>query len=126
VEKKTAAIIGLIGGIIAAVGVFLPWYSAGIAGVITVNVSGWDATAMTSAPYIILLGGVLALLGGLGLLANQKALGYLVPIGGIVAILGWAYAVADAGTLSGFAYGFYACLVGGIIALIGSLGLKGE
>jgi hypothetical protein len=57
-EKKTLLIIGLIGGIIAAVGVFLPWQS-----VLGINISGWDVTATASYPYVILLGGILALIG---------------------------------------------------------------
>ena len=120
-NKQTLGIIGLIGGIIAAVGVFLNWSR---------GVSGWDA-ARVWAPlmgksanyvYVILIGGILALIGGIGILVIKiKVLEYLVPIGGILAIAGWGWCVADAGTLSGFAYGFYACLVGGIIALISGI-----
>ena len=117
-NKQTLGIIGLIGGIIVAVGVFLPWSTL-------YNVSGWDVRAMASQPYVILVGGVLALLGGIGILATIaakiKILEYLVPIGGILAIAGWGWSVAEAGTLAGAAYGFYACLVGGIIALISGI-----
>ena len=115
-KKQTLLIIGLIGGILAAVGVFLPWASA-----FGFSVSGWDGRA-SNYPYVILLGGILALLGGLmALLAVKvKNIDYLILIGGIVALLGWIWAVADAG-LSGWTYGFYTCLVGGILALIGGI-----
>jgi hypothetical protein len=118
-EKKTLLIIGLIGGIVAAVGVFLPWSN------IIISVSGWDMRVLVSYPYVVLLGGILALIGGLlALMTKIKGVEYLVPVGGIIAVLGWVWAVADAGTLSGFSYGFYACLVGGILSLIGLLGVK--
>lgn len=120
-NKQTLLIIGLVGGIVAAVGVVLPWISVS-AGPFTVTASGMD----WNQGKVILLGGILALVGGIVALAVKtapSAVGYLIPIGGILAIAGWGWAVADAGTLSGFAYGFYACLVGGILALIGTLGV---
>jgi hypothetical protein len=119
-KKQTLLIIGLIGGILAAVGVFLPWASATEFG-ITISMSGWDGRA-SNYPYVILLGGILALLGGLlALLAVKvKNIDYLILIGGIVALLGWIWAVADAG-LSGWTYGFYTCLVGAVLALIGGI-----
>jgi membrane associated rhomboid family serine protease len=122
VEKKTLLVLGLIGGIIAAVGVFLPWQS-----VLGINISGWDVTATASYPYVILLGGVLAIIGALvALVSTVKGVGYLVPIGGIVALLGWIWAAADVGfgNLLDLSYGFWACLVGAIIALIGSPGVR--
>jgi membrane associated rhomboid family serine protease len=121
-EKKTLLVIGLIGGIIAAVGVFLPWQS-----VLGINISGWDLTAAVSYPYVILLGGILALIGALvALVSTVKGVGYLVPIGGLVAILGWIWAAADVGfgNLGNLSYGFWACLVGAVLALIGTLGVK--
>jgi len=126
-EKRTLLIIGLIGGILATVGVFLPWASA-----FGYSVSGWDAlsASVSNNPdvLLVLIGGILALLGGLiALLAvGMKNIGYLIPLGGIIALLGWIWAVANAGTLSGWTYGFYACLVGAILALIGGMGLRGK
>jgi len=121
-EKKTLLIIGLIGGIIAAVGVFLPWVSVSGFG-ITVTVSGFDA----SQGKVVLLGGVLALIGSLAVLATtMKSLSYLIPVGGLVAILGWIWGAADVGfgNLTSLSYGFWACLVGAVLALIGTLGVK--
>jgi hypothetical protein len=113
-EKKTLLIIGLIGGIIAAVGVFLPWSAVA------------DGSGSNEGKVII-LGGVLALIGGLAALAtSMKSLGYLIPVGGLVGILGWIWAgnTAGFGNLTNFSYGFWVCLVGAIIALIGTLGVK--
>jgi len=113
----TLALLGLIGGILAAVGVFLPWASA-----FGFSISGWDVRASVSYPYVILIGGILALLGGLiALAAKVRNIVYLISLGGIIAILGWIWAIADAGTLSGWAYGFWACLVGGVLSVIGGM-----
>ncbi len=148
-EKKTFIYLGLIGGILAAVGVFLEWasISVNIPGVFTysASASGWDATAGMAAPYLALAGGILALLGGLGLLMGKRGLGFLLPIGGILAIAGSAWAFVDinaaiagvaavivqiealGGSASvGVGYGLYLSIVGGVMALIGSLGLKGK
>jgi hypothetical protein len=121
-EKKTLLIIGLIGGIIAAVGVFLPWISVSGFG-ITVTANGFDS----NYGKIILLGGVLTLVGAFAVLATtMKSLSYLIPIGGLVAILGWLWGAADLGfgNLTSLSYGFWACLVGAVLALIGTLGIK--
>jgi len=121
-EKKTLLIIGLIGGIIASVGVYLPWQS-----ILGISFSGWDFTAAVSYPYVILLGGILALIGALvALVSKIKGVNYLIPIGGLVAILGWIWAAADIGfgNLTSLSYGFWACLVGAVLALVGTLGVK--
>jgi hypothetical protein len=121
-EKKTLLIIGLVGGIIAAVGVFLPWISVSGFG-ITVTADG----SGSNQGRVILLGGVLTVIGALAVLAtSMKSLGYLVPIGGLVGILGWVWGAADLGfgNLTSLSYGFWACLVGAVLALIGTLGVK--
>jgi ribosomal protein L40E len=118
----TLVLLGIIGGILATAGVFLPWISA-----FGFSVSGWDALSASASdvPYVALLlvGGILALLGGLVavLVVKVRNIAYLISLGGILAILGWAWTVADAGTLSGWAYGFWACLVGGILSVIGGI-----
>jgi hypothetical protein len=121
-EKKTLLIIGLIGGIIATVGVFLPWVS--------VSVGGFSVSADGSGSNqgkVIILGGVLAVIGALAALATSiKSLGYLVPIGGLVGVLGWVWFGVDAGfgNLSSYSYGLWVALVGAVLALIGTLGIK--
>ena len=80
---------------------------------------------LPAAPFMVLIGGVLALAGGAATIANKMSrYRYLIPIGGLLVVLGCVWVISWANTLSGFAYGFYACLVGGILALIGTLGLK--
>jgi len=140
-EKKTAGVIGLVGGIIAAVSVFLAWgsVSASVGGfTLSPDVSGLDVRTGIAAPYIVLIGGILALVGGIGMLATKmKAVGYLLPIGGILALVGgiWGFVkVVDAiCALFGFSgsgvsvgYGIYLGIVGGVLALVSSLGLKGK
>ena len=89
-EKNTLLIIGLVGGIIAAVGVFLPWIS-----VFGVSTNGFNG----NSGKVIVLGGVLALIGGLAALVvkGASAAGYLIPVGGIVSLLGWLWAGSDVG-----------------------------
>ena len=127
--KQTLLIIGLIGGILTTVGVFLPWASA--AGF---SVSGWDrlSHSVSDATYVllVLIGGILALVGGLVMVSQikMKIIGYLIPLGGFLAIIGWIWVAVDipAGGWSLVSYGYYACLVGGILGLVGGLGLRGE
>jgi len=140
-EKKTLLIIGLIGGIIAAISVFLAWIT-GSAGGFSVSMSGWDLlrASISDVPYVavVLVGGILALLGGLGMWATKmKAVGYLLPIGGILALVGgiWGFAKVTeaigatgipAGVSVSVGYGIYLGIVGGVLALVSSLGLKGK
>ena len=116
-------IIGLVGGIIAMVGVVLPWISVS-AGPFTVTASGMDA----NQGKVLLLGGILALVGGIVALAVKNApsaVSYLIPVGGIIALLAWLWFGADAGfgNLSNFSYGLWISLVGAILALVGTLGV---
>ena len=114
----TLALLGIIGGVLAAVGIFLPWVKA-----FGFSISGWDGRAGAPYVYVILIGGIIALLGGLATLLASKVrnIANLISLGGIIAIFGWLWAVADAGTLSGWAYGFWVCLVGIILSVIGGL-----
>lgn len=120
--KQTLLIIGLIGGILTTVGVFLPWES--MAGF---SASGWDGLSR-SVPdntdiLLVLIGGILALVGGLVMVSpiKMKIIGYLIPQGGIFAIIGWMQLTAriPEGGWSFVSYGYYACLVGGILGLVG-------
>ena len=125
-NKMALSVIGLIGGILVVVGIFLPWVSATVFG-ITVSMSGWDglSASVSNNPDVLLglVGGILALIGGLVsmVLIKTKNIGYLIPLGGVLAIIGWiwsAYTVPDWSLVS---YGFYTCLVGGILALISGI-----
>jgi len=125
-NKMMLSVIGLIGGILVVVGIFLPWASATAFG-ITVSMSGWDglSASVSNNPDVLLglIGGILALIGGLVsmVLIKTKNISYLIPLGGVLTIIGWiwsAYTVTDWSFVS---YGFYTCLVGGILALISGI-----
>jgi len=130
-EKRTLLIIGLIGGILTVLGVFLPWVSA-TTPLGTFSASGWDAlsASVSNNPdvLLILIGGILALIGGLlaVLAAKIKSIAYLIPLGGILAIVGWIWSAKSISDWSVVSYGFYTCLVGAILALVGSMGVRGK
>jgi hypothetical protein len=142
-DKRLIA-IGLVGGIIALVGVFAPWMTVSAMG-FSAGASGWDSTSDFSSPYVVLAGGILASLGSLGVLAGLKGVGFLLLLGGIMATGGaaWGYsqvtsAVPEAvssftglgipaGVFGiGVGSGIYVCIVGGVLAIVGSLGLRGK
>jgi len=138
-EKQTLLIIGLIGGILATIGVFLPWASWGYEWSEPWSESGWGLRGEMNSPYLALAGGIIALLGGFALLKGKRPVGFLLPMGGIIAIAGGAWGYFDVSAylsqiepgafelFSGFDYGFYVCTAGGILALIGgALSLKAE
>lgn len=91
---------------------------------------------------VVLIGGILALTGAIGMLATKvRTIGLLLPIGGILALAGgiwghvWATEIADfvdylseflgESTSANPGDGIYMAIVGAILALIGTLGLKG-
>lgn len=151
-EKKIAGIIGLIGAILVIVGLFLAWVSASgsilgtsfsfdVAGynlaIGSITIMGVTASIpVQSYAILALVGGIIALIGAIGLLVGKRIIGFLLPIGGILAIAGagWGFAdvsnaIAGAGVTGAtvsVGYGIYVCIVGGILALIGTVGLKGE
>lgn len=126
--NKGLVSIGLIGGILAAAGVFLEWHSEfTVLGLGLPSESGWDMATRevesVTYPYVTVIGGVIALIGALAAFGHKTA-GYLLPIGGIIALIGWVWAATDVGDWSLVTYGFYVCLTGGILALVGSAGLR--
>ena len=92
--KKKTLYLGLIGGILVLIGTFTDWASSSTAGGVTSGITGYDfLSADRWWPAIAtLMGGVLALLGGIGLLAAKSIAGVLFPIGGTLAIVGAFYA----------------------------------
>ncbi len=77
------------------------------------------------SPYVILIGSILPLAGGIGTIGlGSKRLGYLLPAGGIIVIIGWIWAATNMGDPTTLNYGFYTCIVGAVLALFGSLGLR--
>ncbi len=147
-DNRTLAIIGLIGGILAAVGVFGTWTTASITPVMMegmeLSASGWDWAQGTvgaggpglKLPYFALVGGILAVVGSVLVLVKPGAVAkVLLAIGGILALIGVAIGVAyaDAGTAitgaapgisAGAGYGAYMVVIGGILAILVTLGLK--
>jgi hypothetical protein len=125
-------LIGLIGGIIALLGIFTP--AVTMTG--WLSLSAWDSITETTImggvvprqTYFCLAfaGAVVALLAALTAVAvpKVKALGAILAIGGMLAIAGAAWALFDIETGYGVSYGWglYLILGGGILALIGSPG----
>lgn len=142
---KKIAIIGLISGILAAVGVFGTWMTMSAMGT-EVSASGWDFAQGTTEtgglslklPYFALLGGIIAVVGSvLGLVKPSAVARVVLAIGGILALIGVAYGltIADAGAAItgaapgisvGAGYGAYLVVIGGILAILSTLGLKEE
>lgn len=133
-RKQTLLIIGLIGGILAVVGVFLPWIS--VDGGETWKESGWDLKDLRllgiTSPYLVLAGGIIALLGSLILLKARGLIGFLLPMGGIIAIIGgirgyfdanaiWSGGIPDIIIPTSANYGVYVCIIGGVLALVGGI-----
>lgn len=98
------------------------------------SASGLDFAAGAIYIYLVLIGGILALVGGIGMLTT-KSVGLFLPIGGILALVGGIWGLADVGKAAIVAIGvpnmsvsvgqgIYIAIVGAILALIGSLGLK--
>ena len=142
-DNRTLAIIGLIGGILATVGVFGTWMTTSGVGT-GVSASGWDLTQGTEEagsvglklPYFALVGGILAVVGSVLVLVKPGAVAkVLLAIGGILALIGVAYGLtyADMGAATtvpgvsvGAGYGAYLVVIGGILAILVTLGLKEE
>jgi hypothetical protein len=127
-SKIVAGIMGMAGGVLLIVGTVAPWTS------IMGTMSGIDVLILSEgqaemfSPVLLLVGGILVLLGGVGKLAEKKAVGYLMPIGTILALVGWVWAIRislatiAASEITGYiSYGISVGLVGIILAGLGSL-----
>lgn len=112
-------VIGLIGGLLITIGVFLPWLS--IAGVL-----GWGIV-QSDYGIVMLLGGVLAIIGSAITIGVKRApieVGYITTIGGIITLSGWLWL----GSIINFRYDYlsYGCwvtFIGIILTLVGTLGV---
>jgi hypothetical protein len=90
----------------------------------TVKFSGWDIlreNILHNIGFLLnWLGGVLVLLGGTALAIRVKNAVYLILVGGILAVLGIFVSINSI-----FSYGYYMSLVGSILCIIsGVVGLK--
>lgn len=135
IMNERLAALGLVGGTLAAAGVFLPWSTMGG----LMEVTGWGlargeveivgATFRVSVteiyPWLVLAGGALSLISALGTLAvKTKILKGLLVIGGVLAIVGscWGFLdfLGEPEILRvSIEYGLYLCIVGGVLALLG-------
>jgi hypothetical protein len=125
-KKMALSVIGLIGGILVVAGVFLPWVSASVFGVtFTASGWDALKASVSKNPDVLLglIGGIIALIGGLvsAIAIKMKNLGYLILLGGILAVLAWIWSAYTMTDWSAVTYGFYIYLVGAIIALISGI-----
>jgi hypothetical protein len=134
-DKRMLGRIGLIGGVLALVGVFSPWTMD--PGSYHPNLSAWDAiTGLRigdNMPLckvwagLALHGAVFALVGALFAVAAPKAKApwAILGVGSALAIAGFALGLSDIrdggvmGFYSGYGYGLFLTLVGGILGLVG-------
>jgi len=126
---KKIAVVGLIGGILVVAGIFVPWVTDGE------SLSGWDLTKATAEggigaklPYVALVGGILAVVGAIvGLVRPGVTPTGLLAIGGILALIGVAHGlrIVDL-TIDSTGYGAILVTIGGILAILVTLGLKEE
>jgi hypothetical protein len=129
--------LGLVGGLLIVVSVFLPWVPETVtegfpldAGALGLEV----ARAGLLAPYLTLLGGIIAFIGGLSKLII-KAVGHMLPSGGVIAFAGGLWGLVDISEMAevhahtagglGIGHGIYVCLAGVVLVLIGTAGLIG-
>jgi hypothetical protein len=94
--KKTAGIIGLIGGLLILTSVALPWVSISYMGTIYSGsgidylLTGGETLGMAA---LVLIGGLLALVGGCGLLMTKGPVKLLL-VGGMLPIVGGIWSQA--------------------------------
>ena len=134
-DRKVLGRVGLIAGVMALVVVFSPW--AMDPGSYHPNLSAWDAiTGLRigdNEPLcrvwagLALHGAVFALVGALFAVAAPKAKApwAILGVGSALAIAGCAWGLSDIrdggvmGFYSGYGYGLFLTLVGGILGLVG-------
>jgi len=140
-DQKALGVVGLIAGVLALVGIFLPWVKLSGWGM-SVSASAWDSVTRATVlegegvsrePWacIALAGAILILVGALSALASPRTriLWGVLVIGGLLAIAGsaWGFSaiptVGILGISGGHGVGEYLTLVGGILGLVGALGL---
>jgi len=145
--KQILGAVGLIGGILALVGIFTPWVTASISQLDgSVSWTAWDsiieAKIFEGLPmlereveretYCLLAfaGSILALLGALlAVFAPAMKMPWaILVVGGVLAIVGavWGLSDIETGSILGisvsYGYGLYLTLAGGILAFLAFLG----
>lgn len=136
--SMVGAIVGMIGGLLLVLGVFIPWANGNVTGDSLLSVSGWDLYNMGAAEMnnsfavvLVLLGlGILSILLSILIALRARAAGAIVTVFGVISlILGIlflsaisAYVVgllADSGITMGL--GLYVCVISSIVIIIGGL-----
>ena len=124
-KMKMGQIIGIVGGLLLIIGVFLPWASWQSGG-LNYDVSGF-ATIIFGIPLLIfgIIGLIMCVLGGkgpgiVGIVFGVLAL--LVSLGGMAVVnmlAQWSgYTVGIVTITTGF--GAYICIIGSILLIVGS------
>lgn len=142
------AIIGLLGGLLGLVGVFLPWASAS-AGPVTISVTGAclggigsidmggvsiPCSLAASGEGAIYAYGILAfsVLGLIFVILGKRSTSMLALIFGLLTIILAGVAIARLSSIlaaapgASLGYGIILCIVGGILLLLGSVLAMGE
>ena len=136
--STVGAIVGMIGGLLFILGIFIPWANGSIAGESIVSYSGWDlynmgATEMnnTFGIVLVLLGlGILSMLLAILIALRARAAGAIVTVFGVISLIFGilllsaisAYVVgllSESGITMGL--GLYVCVIGSIVIIIGGL-----
>ena len=119
--RRSVLLIALVGGILSLVSLILPWR------VNTEVLSGRELAAleMKVYPYLVLMGGLLALAGSGGAFFSRseyvaKGLGALILMGALLVVAGAVWALND--FVCKWAHGLYLALLAGLLALFGSYG----
>jgi hypothetical protein len=119
--RRGVVAIALIGGILAIVGIFLPWKMN------TVTKSGWELATLEVKvyPYLAFIGGFLAAIGAVGAFLSRavyaaKALGALAFMGGFLVVVGGLWALND--LVCKWGYGIYLTILAGFLAIFGTYG----
>lgn len=107
-RKKTfGAFIASLGGVLALIGIFLPWVGGS---------TGWDLPA---GGVIALFYSFMILLGGLAV-GTYGALRSMIPVGSLLVLAVGAALVKDSPTVD---YGVWVYIIGAILGLIGTLAI---
>lgn len=127
---KTGSVLGIVGGLLAVVGVFLPWMTA----TETITNTSSSASGISVPLFGILvllfsaLGLVLALVGKRGTCIGAMIMGILAFVFALIVATIWSAIISTfgVGDILSIGYGLYITLAGSIILVIGSVMTLGE
>ena len=118
-DKRVLLVIGLVGGLLITIGVFLPWVSI-------VGVSSWGIVRSDSG-IVMLFGGALAIIGSIMAIGVKRVpieVGYVTTIGGIITLSGWLWLGREINFRYDYlTYGCWVTFIGIILALVSTLGV---